>query len=419
MKHNLLQEEKSRLIVILLITFIGFVGASIAYPILPPLFLETHHHTIISPEWSMGTKRLLLGLTLALFSLGQFIGSPILGKHADLYGRKKVLIVSLIASTIGYVLTAIALKTNCFWLLLFSRFWTGLMEGTFSIVRAIAAEFTQIGKFISFGRINTMAAIGFIAGPLLGGFFSNDQIVPWFSYALPFTFAALASILALVLAYKKLPSYQKQHAHQSTPIWRQLNIVRQFKLLFLNHPKLKHLLIISTIFTFSVDIFYEFGPVFLAGKWLMSPAQISIYNVVLSITLALGASIIPHYLSKRASIKTILVSAMTTTALIFGCMVIFQYPTPMLLFFACAGLSITSVTTTITIHISNTAHPSIQGEVMGAQVSLRTLGEALICLVGGFMIIVSLISPIILSCLSALTAASLCFYYLRPKSSVI
>lgn len=67
MKHELLQEEKKRLIVILLITFIGFVGASIAYPILPPLFLETHHHTIISPEWSMGTKRFLLGLTLALF----------------------------------------------------------------------------------------------------------------------------------------------------------------------------------------------------------------------------------------------------------------------------------------------------------------------------------------------------------------
>lgn len=291
------------------------------------------------------------------------------------------------------------------------------MEGTFSIVRAIAAEFTQISKFISFGRINTMAAVGFIAGPLLGGFFSDDQMVPWFSYALPFIFAVIASILALILAYKKLPSYQKTHEHQTMPIWRQLNIIRQFKLLFSNHPKLKHLLIISTIFTFSVDIFYEFGPIYLAGKWLMSPAQISIYTVILSMALALGASIIPRYLSKHISTKIILVSAMATTSLIFCCMVIFQYPIPMFLFFACAGLSITSVTTTISIHLSNTAHQSIQGEVMGAQVSLRTLGEALICMIGGFMIIVSLISPIILSCLAALTAAVLCLLYLKANDT--
>lgn len=84
-----INEETKQLWIILLIVFISFIGSSIAYPIFPPLFLQSSDQLIISPEWSDTSRRILLGLTLAIFPLGQFIGSPILGRNSDLYGRKK------------------------------------------------------------------------------------------------------------------------------------------------------------------------------------------------------------------------------------------------------------------------------------------------------------------------------------------
>ncbi len=412
--HTQATQEKKQFWIILLIVLISFIGSSIAYPIFPPLFLQSTDQLIISPQWSDTSRRILLGLTLAIFPLGQFIGSPILGRNSDIYGRKKILVISLAGSMLGYLLTVISFWTNCFWLLLFSRFLTGFMEGTFAVARAFASELTTINKFVSFGRINTMAGIGYIIGPIIGGLLSNANVVPWFSWSFPFTFAALASIITLGFAWWKLPEHKILHKPEKESIVSQLNIIRQFKLLFQNHPHLLHLLIISTLFTFAVDMFYEFGPVYLAGKWFMSPGMIALYNAALSAALALGASWLPYHLSKRLPIHKIIILAMMSTTLIFAAMIAFQYPMSMFLFFALIGFSITSVTTTMTIHISNVSHTAIQGEVMGAQLSLRTLGDALICFIGGLLIVLSITLPIIICCITALIASVLCQVYLKP-----
>lgn len=413
--HMQTTREKKQLWIILLIVLISFVGSSIVYPILPPLFLQSTDQLIISPEWSETGRRILLGLTLAIFPLGQFIGAPILGRNSDLYGRKKILVLSLAGSVLGYVLTVIAFWINSFWLLLFSRFLTGFMEGTFAVARALASELTTINKFVSFGRINSMAGVGYIIGPIIGGLLSNSQLVPWFSWSFPFTVAALASVITLGLAWWKLPEHKATRTPQKESILRQLNIIQQFKLLLQQHPHLKPLLIISTLFTFAVDMFYEFGPVYLAGKWLMSPSMIALYNAVLSAALAIGASWLPRLLSKHLPIHKIIILAMLATTLIFAAMIALQNPIAMFFFFALIGFSITSVVTTLTIHISNRSHATIQGEVMGAQLSLRTLGDAIICFAGGLLIVLSIILPIILCCLTALTACILCLMYLKPK----
>lgn len=409
-----INEETKQLWIILLIVFISFIGSSIAYPIFPPLFLQSSDQLIISPEWSDTSRRILLGLTLAIFPLGQFIGSPILGRNSDLYGRKKILIISLAGSLLGYLLTVLSFWFNSFWLLLFSRFLTGFMEGTFAVARAYASELTSINKFVSFGRINSMAGIGYIIGPIIGGLLSNSNFIPWFSWSFPFLIAALASVITLALAWWKLPEHKNLTPPKKESLSSQLNIIRQFKRLFENHPHLIPMLIISTLFTFAVDMFYEFGPVYLAGKWQMSPGMIALYNGALSAALAIGASWLPNHLSKRLPINKIIVAAIMTTTLIFAAMIAFQYPIPMFVFFALSGFSITSVVTTLTIHISNKAHSAIQGEVMGAQVSLRTLGDAIICFVGGFLIVLSLITPIILCCITAFIAGILCLRYLKP-----
>jgi hypothetical protein len=168
--------------------------------------------------------------------------------------------------------------------------------------------------------------------------------------------------------------------------------------LFEKRQFLKYLLIISTTFTFSVDIFYEFGPVYLTGLWGMSPAGIAIYNAILSFTLAIGSGWLPHYFSLRTSIERVIAIAMLITAIIFG--LLFVYPSLILAFvlFGLVGLCIATANTNLTIQISNAVDEFIQGEALGAQLSLRMLGDAIICLIGGILIVTSVKLPIVISC---------------------
>ena len=130
----------------------------------------------------------------------------------------------------------------------------------------------------------------------------------------------------------------------------------------------------------------------------------------------MGAVSIPSYLSTYLPNHRIIAYSIVATAMIFGCMIIFQYKLPMLIFFALIGFSITTVTTTMTIHLSNITQSEIQGEVLGVQQSLRTMGDALICIFGGMITILSVSLPIILSCLVAYLASLLSKRYICRDS---
>lgn len=405
------QAEQQQLWIILLIVFIGFLGTSVAYPIFPPLFLHPEHGQIIPAEWSNNAKGILLGFALAAYPLGQFIGSPIIGGCSDRYGRKKILMLTLIVSACGYLLSAISLQFHWLWMLLLSRFITGVVEGNLGLVRAMAADLQGINKFKSLGRVNGVSAIGYVIGPLIGGFFSDSSIVPWFSFAFPFYLAMSFSVIALVLAAFKLIEKPRASSQTEITIWQRFNLIARFRYLFKTSPNLKFIIIISTIFTFAVDIFYEFGPVYLTGYWSMTPAGIAIYNAGLSFALSIGASWLPHYLSLYYSTSRIIIIGMTATSVLLGLMVIFPHKILVWFLFALVGFAIATVNTSMVVQISNVADHKIQGEAMGSQLGLRMLGDAIICSTFGFLIISSVLLPIAISCVIALLAVVLYIKY--------
>lgn len=293
------KKQKRQFYVILLIVFLGFLGISMPYLIFPALFLNPDY-SILPASWGESSRSILLGITLAAYPLGQFIGSPILGALSDDYGRKRLLAGSLLITALCTLFTGLAVAWQHLGLLIFSRFAAGLMEGNIAIARAMAADITTISKHETFGKINAATSIAFLLGPLLGGLMSDKNLSTNLTTSTPFYltslfFIGLAGLSALILENKI-----SNLAGETRSFWQRINILKRVSVLFSN-KYLRFLIITSTCFTLAVDIFYEFGPVYLTVRWAMGPAHLVLYNAILCLALATGNGWVPTLISSHTS----------------------------------------------------------------------------------------------------------------------
>src|SRR3990167_8485420 len=164
--------------VLLFIVFFGFLGASLPYVIFAPLFLHPQQIGFISSALSFSTRSLFLGITLAAYPFGQFLGSPILGALSDQLGRKKLLLQSMLGTGCCYIFSALSIHYGLIWILIFSRFFTGFLEGNLAIAQASISDVAS-NKHKGFGALTAMASLGYVFGPLLGGILSNSHWSSW------------------------------------------------------------------------------------------------------------------------------------------------------------------------------------------------------------------------------------------------
>jgi MFS transporter, DHA1 family, tetracycline resistance protein len=407
------KKQRRRFWVILIIVFLGFLGISMPYLIFPALFLNPAY-SILPIDWSPSSHALFLGLTLAAYPLGQFIGSPILGALSDEYGRKPLLSASLVVTAVCNLFTGFAIEWQHLALLIVSRFVAGLMEGNIAIARAMAADIKTISKHETFGKINAVTSIAYLLGPLLGGLMTDKSLLEGLTTSTPFYFICilffcLAGLSALVLEKTITPAKT-----QLRTFWQRINFIKRISVLFSN-KKLKFLMLISTTFTLAVDIFYEFGPVYLTVKWELGPPQLTLYNGVLCLALAIGNGWLPSFFSSRTSNRPAIICSIGGLALFLTGMVLTNSSFLMILLFGLSGLVIGLVVTLLTVKISDSAPDSIQGEVMGVQLSLRVLGDAIICLFGSALLLLS--SKLILLMAGVMCVAVMAYYFCSKDST--
>ena len=366
--------------VILTIVFLGFIGISMPYLIFPPLFLNSSY-AFLPEACTEANRALFLGITLAAYPFGQFIGSPILGRLSDIYGRKKFLSGSLLVASISNLFSGIAIANQQLGLLIVSRFIAGLMEGNIAIARAMASDIKTISKHKSFGKINASSSFAYLLGPLFGGLLSarTGYSTPFFLISILFFF--LSGLSALLLKNSVVEPVKGA-------FWQRMNLFQRVSEIFSN-KQMKFFLIISTSYTLAIDIFFEFGPVYLTIKWALSPAKLILYNGLLCLGLTIGNGWLPTYITRYTSNHLAIVAGIGGFALFILCIALVNSTFFMMLLFGLAGLAIGLAITLITVNISDSGSEALQGEIMGTQQSLRVLGDGIICLFGGALLILS------------------------------
>jgi DHA1 family tetracycline resistance protein-like MFS transporter len=148
------------IIFIFITLFLDIFGIGVIIPVLPKLVEQLQGGDLEAAAHSVGW----LG---ALYALMQFIFSPVLGSLSDRFGRRPVILASLLGSGIDYLVLAWAPTIG--WLYL-ARIVSGITAANFSAASAYIADVTPPEKRAAgFGMIGAAFGLGFIAGPAIGG----------------------------------------------------------------------------------------------------------------------------------------------------------------------------------------------------------------------------------------------------------
>ena len=155
------------------------LGIGIIIPVLPDVIRR------FATEPS--TINHLFGYFVALYALMQFFASPILGSLSDRYGRRPVLLTSLLGASIDYIFMAFA---PSLFLLFVGRIISGLTGAGMTVANSYIADISDdSNRSSNFGLVGAAFGIGFIAGPLLGG------LIGHFNPVAPFIAAAILNFL--------------------------------------------------------------------------------------------------------------------------------------------------------------------------------------------------------------------------------
>jgi DHA1 family tetracycline resistance protein-like MFS transporter len=359
-----------------LVVAVAYIGVALPYPILAPLFLGDTGTALLHGQWFRLSPHVALGLTLAIYPIGMFFGSQLLGSWSDRFGRRPVLIGSLVGAGAGYLVSALALTQDDLTLLIAGRLVTGLCEGNVPIARAIAADLsTHVPKNVSFGYLGAAVYAGYLIGPLLGGF-----LVLWSDVA-PFHVAALLNLTVAGVAALLLRETRRTEAGSDTAA---ANAETTSNLQLLRDPVMARLFLANWLVALAVAAFYQFYPVLMFERWHSDSRMIAYATAAVTVALMVSSLVLVKWSARRTSLRVIVTVSGLLLAVLLA---LFSLPTELAwiwLTFPLIGLAIPMTTTPLTIYTSNQASALHQGRLMGLLGSAGALGSSVIILAGSY-----------------------------------
>lgn len=287
-----------KIFVIFLVIFIDLLGFGIMIPLLPTFSQNVLHMHESS-----------IGLVAGIFSLMQFIFNPFWGRLSDIYGRKPIIMFSLMGNVISYSMLGLVLSG--YWqsveLLFISRALAGFFSANIGAAMAyISDTTTPKERSKGMGIIGAAFGLGFVFGPFIGGVLAKR-----FSFGVPVFFSAGLSFVALILAFVILK--------ESLPVeFRKSNAKKQFephlafsKLLeALKHPHVGLLIVLYFIITFAVSNIYATFQLYAESNngFSLDVEQVSYLFAFIGLTGALVQGVLIRPLLKRFDERKLLIT---------------------------------------------------------------------------------------------------------------
>ena len=344
---------KSALGLVFFIMLMDIVGLLVLSPVAP--FIVRRY----------SNEALMVTMITVIYAAGQFFAAPLMGKLGDRYGRRPVLLVSLLGQGIGYIIFGMG---GALWVLFLARLVGGITGGNLSTATAYIADISRPEERAkNFTLIGIAWSLGLILGPAVGAVFAQ------ISLAAPALAAAVLSFMNLLLGIFLLPESLPKERRETTPMrTRDFNpIVAIFEMA--RKPGLGWLLLVTCLFNFAFNGINSIATLFMIQKFEAQSWQVGLLLTLGGVALATVQFLLVQKLVRRFGEKLIAIASLVGQAA--GNLAIFFSPVFWLVFplnminSATSGFTFPTLTTLNT----NRVLPREVGMLMGVTTALGSL----------------------------------------------
>lgn len=356
---------RSPLFLMALTIFIDFAGFGLILPLLP--FWAEH----------LGANPTEVGLILTIYALAQFIFTPILGTLSDRYGRKPIIVGSLLIEAFSFAFSGMA---GSLVVLLIARFIGGLGASNIGSAQAVVADVTPPeGRARGMGLIGAAIGLGFVVGPAIGGMLA--PIGP----AVPFWVAMAVAIVNALLVMIFLPETHKERSVAKTGSSGKLRkgILPTGLGRLLRNSAITRLIVINLLFTIAFTAMEAVYPLFSQHTFGWTAKENGYIFTYVGIIIVLMQGGLVGQLVKRFGERKLLIAGLVVLAIGLA---LLPWSTSLALMLVALGILSAgngAVTPTTSALLSLASPREAQGETLGLAQGVAGLGRVAGPLIAG------------------------------------
>lgn len=357
------------LIIIFVTVFIDLVGFGMVIPILP-------YYANTAPY---NATPFQVGVLLAVYSLMQFFFAPLLGRLSDRYGRRPILLISILGSAAGYFVIGFA---NTLLLVFVGRIIGGITGANISTAQAYIADITsKENRAKGMGLFGAAFGFGFVFGPAMSGILSK------YGAHVPFFCAAGLSFLNAAALYFILPESLSIAARANLPERKNrfFDLFESFR-----HKEFREINIVYFLLVTSFSIMTYGFVLYTAYRFNFSPEQNGYLFAFIGVIAIIAQGLIFTKLVKRfgESILVVIGCLMMVVSLFSVPIVGPEYGglTVLLVGTALLALGNSLASPGLTSLASKTASDHDQGRTLGIMQSGASLARVIGPLLGGILL---------------------------------
>ncbi len=381
------KRQRSPLLLMALTILIDFTGFGLVIPLLPFWALR------------LGANALEVGLIITIYALAQLLFTPVLGALSDRYGRKPVIVVSLVIEAVSLVVTALAGSLP---MLFLARFIGGLGASNIGSAQAVVSDVTsEKERARGMGLIGAAIGLGFVIGPAAGGILAPK------GQTLPFWIAAGVALVNALLVLFFLPETRKRAASQEIAPRKR----RGLALLFsgwrnaVRHPSVLGLVLVNLLYTIAFTAMETIFPLFTHHTFGWGASQNGyIFTYIGFIIVIMQGGLVGQLVKRWRESRVLLAGLVLMTVGLIS----LAFSTQFALLLVTLGLLSVgdgAVTPTVSTLLSFASPAEIQGEMLGLSQGVGGLGRIIGPLAAGSLYAFGAAVPFIAGGILVLLAA--------------
>ena len=398
-----MQPANSRLLIsILMLTIIiDVMGVGLVFPVVPEIMMskQSPFFGISTPE---SLRNFYYGLSMAVWPLGIFIGSAIIGRLSDKYGRKLMIITSLAGTILAYLLSVSSFAFESLTVFMLSRFICGFFGGSFSIAQAVMLDISdEKSRLKNLSLITLSASISFVFGPVITTIVGLLSQTTYQAISLPFWFGAGFSVINILSVCFFLPeTYTKRIKDQK---FKLINLIFSFRVMFVD-KRVRILALAFLMLQIGWGYYAQGLPLVLDQAFGFKSASIGFVFVIMSLGFAFSTLYFQNIVLKRLNSHVAMLLSGIVIGLLIAICTFFLSPSSMIISaFVGALLQIIFYTALLSV-IAGKVDSHEQGAIMGGTTSVFGIAWAVNAFTLGLFTTLYLLLPLYLAAAAIIIA---------------